>query len=492
MAYTKYSLTPANNTAAPPDGAPEGMLPSAVNDTMRDMMAQIRDCGDGIRDGTYTMTAPKITGGTITGSTINNSAIGATTASTGAFTSLTDSGNLTFTGTGNRITGDFSTVTLTNRPSFQSSVTNGATVIQALPNGTGVASAYDAYNNSDPTNAGVARLIVTSADVSLRSQISGTGTYIPLTMFTGGSERLRIDTSGNVGIGMTNQTKKLETTGTLATRGSSTNTTWTGAGELAIKNGSGNAYMSFHGDTGTRLSYMQTSVTATELNAETGYLAFSTNAERMRIDSSGNLLVGTTSADGKLAVHSTSTSAVVGYFSSNTASYTGSHIQTITQTASGTGFNHLICYSNTGGTTNLKIIGNGNVQNANNSYGAISDIKLKENIVDASPKLAKLMDVKIRNYNLKGDYEQHKQLGVIAQELETVFPSLVEETADKDIEGNELGTTTKSVKYSVFVPMLIKAIQELNTDLANTKLLLTEVSNKVDAQAAEIALLKSK
>jgi hypothetical protein len=70
MAYTKYSLTPANNTAAPPDGAPEGMLPSAVNDTMRDMMAQIRDCGDGIRDGTYTMTAAKITGGTITGVTL--------------------------------------------------------------------------------------------------------------------------------------------------------------------------------------------------------------------------------------------------------------------------------------------------------------------------------------------------------------------------------------------------------------------------------------
>jgi hypothetical protein len=92
MAYTKYSLTPANNTAAPPDGAPEGMLPSAVNDTMRDMMAQIRDCGDGIRDGTYTMTAPKITGGTITGSTINNSAIGGTTAAAGAFTTLSATG----------------------------------------------------------------------------------------------------------------------------------------------------------------------------------------------------------------------------------------------------------------------------------------------------------------------------------------------------------------------------------------------------------------
>ena len=113
MAYTKYSLTPANNTAAPPDGAPEGMLPSAVNDTMRDMMAQIRDCGDGIRDGTYTMTTPKITGGTITGAaftgntftspvisggTINNATIGATTATTGKFTTLEATGATTFSG----------------------------------------------------------------------------------------------------------------------------------------------------------------------------------------------------------------------------------------------------------------------------------------------------------------------------------------------------------------------------------------------------------
>jgi len=82
MAYTKYSLTPASNNAAPPDGAPEGMLPSAVNDTMRDMMAQIRDCGDGLRDGTYTMTAVKITGGTITGITDLAVADGGTGAST--------------------------------------------------------------------------------------------------------------------------------------------------------------------------------------------------------------------------------------------------------------------------------------------------------------------------------------------------------------------------------------------------------------------------
>jgi hypothetical protein len=82
MAYTKYSLTPASNNAAPPNGAPEGMLPSAVNDTMRDMMSQIRDVGDGIRDGTYTMTAAKITGGSITGITDLAVADGGTGAST--------------------------------------------------------------------------------------------------------------------------------------------------------------------------------------------------------------------------------------------------------------------------------------------------------------------------------------------------------------------------------------------------------------------------
>jgi hypothetical protein len=66
------------------------MLPSAVNDTMRDMMAQIRDCGDGIRGGTYTMTAPVITGGSVSGITdlaVADGGTGASTAS-GARTNL--------------------------------------------------------------------------------------------------------------------------------------------------------------------------------------------------------------------------------------------------------------------------------------------------------------------------------------------------------------------------------------------------------------------
>ena len=123
----------------------------------------------------------------------------------------------------------------------------------------------------------------------------------------------------------------------------------------------------------------------------------------------------------------------------------------------------------------IMIYGNGNIVNSNNSYGAISDIKLKENIIDSNDKLEKLLKVRIVNYNLIGD--EHKQIGVIAQELEQIFPSMIDETEDfeeveiTDKKGNIskekqfLGTKTKSVKYSVFIPILIKAIQELKAEI---------------------------
>ena len=208
----------------------------------------------------------------------------------------------------------------------------------------------------------------------------------------------------------------------------------------------------------------------------------STPTTNMTLDSSGNLLVGTTAALaaaslGKFNVQATT--GVSAIYASNSASFASAVVQIGCGTNSGTGWNILEGYSANGGADQFavkrfQIIGNGNVQNTNNSYGAISDIKLKENIVDTSPKLDKLLQVKIRNYNLKTDPD-HKQIGVIAQELETVFPSLIEETEDKEtvtktreVDGVEeeyteqvpTGETTKAVKYSVFVPILIKAIQE--------------------------------
>ena len=187
-------------------------------------------------------------------------------------------------------------------------------------------------------------------------------------------------------------------------------------------------------------------------------IAFSEGgAEAMRIDSSGNLLVGTTSYVYPLSVSRTTTNSRVGYLRADTSSYTDSVLILDTTTTAGTSCRFIEGYSGSS-SLQFRVYNNGNVQNTNNSYGSISDVKLKENIVDASPKLADLMQVKVRNYNLIG--ETTKQIGVVAQELETVFPAMVDESQDRDVEGNDLGTTTKAVKYSVFVPMLIKAIQE--------------------------------
>ena len=95
-----------------------------------------------------------------------------------------------------------------------------------------------------------------------------------------------------------------------------------------------------------------------------------------------------------------------------------------------------------GSTERIKIYSNGNIENTNNSYGQLSDIKLKENITDATSKLDDLMQVQIKNFNYIGD--EKKQIGVIAQELEEIFPALIYETqkteykkVDKtDEEGN--------------------------------------------------------
>jgi hypothetical protein len=184
-----------------------------------------------------------------------------------------------------------------------------------------------------------------------------------------------------------------------------------------------------------------------------------TRAERMRIDNSGNLLVGTTSNTGASKTNIYQSADNTGLIvrnanASNTAAVLGLSADRNTTNNS----YYFIRCDVVGVAYRFQVADSGNVTNANNSYGAISDAKLKENITDATPKLEKLNQVRIVNFNMIGD--EQKQIGVIAQELEQVFPGMVEETPDRDSEGNDLGTTTKSVKYSVFVPMLIKAIQE--------------------------------
>ena len=120
-----------------------------------------------------------------------------------------------------------------------------------------------------------------------------------------------------------------------------------------------------------------------------------------------------------------------------------------------------------GGTESFVVQTDGDVQNLNNSYGQISDIKYKENIVDAASQWEDIKAIKVRNFNFKEEtnFGTHTQIGVVAQELETVSPKLITTKTDFDEDGTDLGTTTKVVKYSVLYMKAIKALQEAITKI---------------------------
>ena len=115
----------------------------------------------------------------------------------------------------------------------------------------------------------------------------------------------------------------------------------------------------------------------------------------------------------------------------------------------------------------VQIFGNGDIRNINNSYSSLSDSRLKENILTSGPKLEDLLKVRIVNYNLKGS-DPTKYIGVLAQELEDVFPNLVTEIepSPKDIQEGRL-IKYKAVNYSSFNAILIKSLQEQNAMLKN-------------------------
>jgi hypothetical protein len=278
-----------------------------------------------------------------------------------------------------------------------------------------------------------------SANIDLHGSNHGSDPKT-ITFDTNSSERMRINASGRLGIGTSSPGSLLQVNSAAGTiSGIALGTTTqsiTASRYIGICNNAD------HTSIGTNSGFSGIEFGGPS-SANEGYLAFHTHdvgvasGERMRIDKSGGTRI----------------------YSSTP--YT---LNVRTDAAAG-GADYVLWASSavtdilTGGSTVFAVYTNGNVQNTNNSYGALSDIKLKENIVDASSQWDDIKALRPVNYNFK-EGQTHTQLGLIAQEVELVSPGLVTESPDRDEDGNDLGTVTKSVNYSVLYMKAVKALQE--------------------------------
>ena len=178
-------------------------------------------------------------------------------------------------------------------------------------------------------------------------------------------------------------------------------------------------------------------------------LIFSTsNTERARINSSGNLLVGTTSVFGnaKVTVSSSATDGIA-----STQGTAGGYCFVANALSNG-GTYYLHAFT-ANGTATGSITSNGTTT----TYAITSDQRLKENIQDAAPASSLIDSLQVRQYDWKSD-GSHQRYGFIAQELVTVAPEAVHQPEDPE--------AMMAVDYSKLVPMLVKEIQSLRKRLA--------------------------
>ena len=286
--------------------------------------------------------------------------------------------------------------------------------------------------------------------------------------------------------------------------------------ELVIE-GSGNSGMSilsgassegaiFFGDSGSnaigRIEYSHANNTmAMTVNATTALF----------IRDDGEVLVGgTTSTNSKLMVTQANAQSLARFHATDDSN-TATLFKILCDNTTGGDYNSFNIDKD--GTSVLNIEGDGDVKNTNNSYGAISDERIKKDITDAKSQWDDIKALKIKNYKLKTDSNSPTQLGVIAQDLETDgmsglvkdsrpeaylvnshsdFGTLVDGTADNGAEeihdkdgkitGYEKvfteGQKVKSVKYSVLYMKAIKCLQEAQTKIESLE---TRVKTLEDA-----------
>lgn len=269
-------------------------------------------------------------------------------------------------------------------------------------------------------------------------------------LYTANTERARIDASGNLLVGTTSGLSgaKTEIRQNADANYSTTFTTGTTKNLLALRDLS---------DVGTYSTPFSTlafaagssgaawaTITGVRTASQSSAIAFGTangsgnTEERMRIDASGSLLVGTTSASDS----STDNGLVA---SGDFPGYI------ISRRSSGAAQAHMAFIN---GGANV-----GGIQSSTTttSYNTSSDARLKHDIVDA-PEASSLIDaIKVRSFKWNADNSEQRY-GMVAQELLEVAPEAVSVPADED--------EMMGVDYSKLVPMMLKEIQSLRARVA--------------------------
>ena len=276
-----------------------------------------------------------------------------------------------------------------------------------------------------------------------------------------GTTAVTIDTSQNVGIGTT-----------------SPNSYFSGGTNLVVGNASGNTGMTISSGSSSlgRILFADGTSGAEAYQGWVYYthtdnaMSFATSAsERMRIDSSGNLLVGATSTVSSAQLYVTGSVAdrFIRFNNSQPSAPFGVVITYSAAAPNDTGKSFLFCADNSA--TRADIRSNGGLANYSANNVNLSDAREKTNVELAGNYLSKICSIPVKTFNYIDQNREDDDgltLGVIAQDVQAIAPELVTES-DWGTEDNpkmRLSIYQTDLQYA-----LMKAIQELKAELDATK-----------------------
>jgi hypothetical protein len=282
-----------------------------------------------------------------------------------------------------------------------------------------------------------------------------------------------IDGYGNVGIGTTTPSSKLDV---IYASGSGRQDMFR---ILAGDNTTGNGASMTLGSTQTHAGY----ISGLQTSSNTGDLTFGTQtngnyAERMRIvGSSGNVGIGTTTPAEKLDINGNiripNNSSFVGasgsgdIFAYNNGTFNG-NIPRYSISWVNLGSTAEAILSSVGGIKLLIGAANTGAYVDGTGVHSYSDVRLKHNIVSMSNMLEKVLQMQGVTFNLNANNQA--SFGFIAQDLEKVFPLAVNTGSDG----------YKSVNYAAMTSVLVEAIKELNAKVEKLETENTNLKSQVN------------